>query len=173
MWLEVGDRKRNKFQGTAIISKERPIKVLKEIGHERFDKEGRFIWADFEKFIFINAYLPHGGRDKKDLPYKLEVYDVLTEYLLNLILKNKKIILAGDFNVAHKEVDLARPKENENNIMFTLKEREKIDKIIQSGFVDTFRRFHPKRSFTWWLRGFEARKEILVGELIIFSFQKT
>ena len=149
----------SKFQGTALISKLEPIKISKEIGHKRFEREGRFIQAEFKNFIFINTYLPHGGRDKRDLPYKLEVFDVLINYLSDSLLKNKKpIILAGDFNVAHQEIDLARPKENENNIMFTLKEREKIDRIIKLGFIDSFRKFHEKGGYTWWLRGFEAKK---------------
>lgn len=160
----------SKFQGTAIISKEKPIRIIKEIGHQKLEKEGRFIQANFEKFIFINAYLPHGGRDKKELPYKLEVYDALIEYLSNLLSGNKKpIILAGDFNVAHKEVDLARPKENENNIMFTRKEREKIDKIIKLDFLDTFRKFHQHGGYTWWLRGFNA-KERNIGWRIDYIF---
>jgi exodeoxyribonuclease-3 len=120
----------SKFHGTAIIARERPTKVKRKIGHERFDKEGRFLQAEYENFLFINVYMPHGRRDKLNLPYKLETYQFLINYLSLLSQSNKPIILAGDFNVAHKEIDLARPKENENNIMFTKEEREQIARII-------------------------------------------
>jgi exodeoxyribonuclease-3 len=160
----------SKFQRTAIISKIEPVKVERKIGHERFDKEGRFIQLEFENFIFINLYMPHGRRDKKDLPYKLEAYDFLIEYLRVLQQKQEKpIILAGDFNVAHKEVDLANPKENEENIMFTKEERKQIDRIIELGFVDVFRKFYQKDGYTWWLRGFNAR-ERNVGWRIDYIF---
>jgi exodeoxyribonuclease-3 len=149
----------SKFHGTAIITKGKPLKFTKHIGHARFDREGRFIQLEFEEFMFINAYMPHGGRDKRHLPYKLEAYQVLIKYLSNLLSKTEKpVILAGDFNVAHREVDLARPRENENNIMFTKEEREQIDKIIELGFVDSFRRFHQKNGYTWWLRAFNSKK---------------
>ena len=122
----------SKFQGTALISKIKPMKLIKKIGYERFDEEGRFIQAEFENFIFINVYLPHGKRDKKELPYKLSAYDALIKHLSELLKRSEKsIIIGGDFNVAHKEIDLARPKENENNIMFTKEEREKITRLIK------------------------------------------
>lgn len=122
-------------------------------------REGRFLQLEFEEFLIINAYMPHGGRDKRNLPYKLEAYQALIKYLSSLLLKTKKpLILAGDFNVAHKEADLARPKENENNTMFTKEEREQIDKIIQLGFIDSFRKFHQKDGYTWWLRAFNSKK---------------
>jgi len=102
--------------------------------------------------------MPHGGRDKSNLPYKLEAYESLTYYLQRLLSQSSKpIILAGDFNVTHKEVDLARPKENENNIMFTKEERQQIDRIVGLGLIDAYRKVHPKNGNTWWLRGFNAR----------------
>ena len=150
----------SRFHGTAIITREKPLNIVRKIGCERFDEEGRFLQAAFEAFIFINAYMPHGRRDKSDLPYKLEAYEILTDYLYKLLSQGcKSIILAGDFNIAHKEIDLARPKENENNTMFTKEERRQIDKIIQLGFVDAFRKVHQKNGYTWWLRGFNAKKK--------------
>jgi len=149
----------SKFHGTAIITEKEPIRINKQLGHKRFDREKRFLQLEFEEFVFINSYMPHGGRDKRHLSYKLEAYQVLIEHLNNLLSKARKpIILAGDFNVAHKEVDLARPKENETNIMFTKEEREQIDKIIQLGFIDSFRKFHQEEGYTWWLRAFDSKK---------------
>lgn len=149
----------SKFQGTATITKKQPIRVGKELGRKRFDDEGRFQQLEFEEFVFINSYMPHGGRDKRHLPFKLEAYQAFIGYLADLLSKTgKSIILAGDFNVAHKEVDLARPKENEANIMFTKEEREQIDKIIQLGFTDSFRKFHQQDGYTWWLRAFDSKK---------------
>jgi exodeoxyribonuclease-3 len=159
----------SKFHGTAIIARERPTKVKRKIGHERFDKEGRFLQAEYENFLFINVYMPHGRRDKLNLPYKLETYQFLINYLSLLSQSNKPIILAGDFNVAHKEIDLARPKENENNIMFTKEEREQIARIIELGFIDAYRKIHSKDGYTWWLRGFNA-KEKNIGWRIDYIF---
>jgi exodeoxyribonuclease-3 len=148
----------SKFHGTAIITKEKPAKISKEIGYRKFDEEGRFLQAEYERFFFINAYMPHGRRDKLLLPYKIEAFQALRSYLSNLLPKGKPIILVGDFNIAHKEIDLARPKENENNIMFTKEERRQIDEIIELGFIDAYRKIHPKNGYTWWLRGFNARE---------------
>jgi exodeoxyribonuclease-3 len=112
------------------------------------------------QFSLINFYAPHGGRKKENLDYKLKVYKKFLEYLEKR--KNENLILAGDFNIAHKEIDLARPKENKNNTMFTLKEREQIDRIIKLGFVDTFRYFHKEGgNYTWWPYSFNARERNL------------
>lgn len=156
----------SKFHGTALLTKEKPLKLSRKLGFDKFDKEGRFIHADFGDFIFINAYMPHGGRKKQNLPYKLKTYAALIELLRKI---KKPTILAGDFNVAHTEVDLARPKENENNIMFTREERKQIDRIVQLGFVDALRKFHPKKSYTWWLRAFNS-KERDIGWRIDYIF---
>lgn len=145
----------SRFHGTAIISKFKPLKITKQAFHKRFENEGRFLQLDFKDFIFINVYMPHGGREKQNLNYKLEAYDNLIQYLSNV---KKPIILSGDFNIAHKEIDLARPKENKNNIMFTKEERQQIDRILNLGFSDSVRKFNSKESYTWWLRAFNAKK---------------
>lgn len=152
--------KKGGYSGVAIFSKLKPKGVEKIFGFERFDNEGRFLKLDFSDFILINIYIPHGSREKENLDYKLEVYNQLFKYLNKI--KNKKIILIGDFNIAHQEVDLARPKENKNNIMFTPQERKQIDKLISLGFVDTFRVFNKEAgNYTWWPYSFEARKRNL------------
>ncbi|MCS7365722.1 MAG: exodeoxyribonuclease III [archaeon GB-1867-035] len=136
----VNSSRRRGFHGTAVITKLKPLRIMRKIGHPRFDLEGRFLRLDFPNFILINIYLPHGGRRKEEMNYKLEAYNTLLNYLAKLTGFN--VILTGDFNVAHKPIDLARPKENVNNTMFTLAERLKIDALIKLGFIDTFRKFH-------------------------------
>ena len=144
------------FHGTAIITRLKPLSIVKSLGHERFDSEGRFIRLDFQYFTLINVYMPHGGRDKRDLKYKLEVYDILLRYLRNF---RRNTIIAGDFNIAHKPVDLARPEANRNNIMFTSNERKMLDRLVMLGFVDTFKLFNKHGgNYTWWPRAHNARK---------------
>jgi exodeoxyribonuclease-3 len=152
--------KRKGMWGVGVLTKEKPIEIKQKIGIERFDDEGRFLELKYPHFTLINFYAPHGGRKKENLDYKLKVYEKFLEYLKER--KNENLIIAGDFNIAHKEIDLARQKENEENTMFTLKEREQIDKIIKLGFVDTFRQFHREGgNYTWWQYGFDARKRNL------------
>lgn len=137
------------YSGTAIYSKEKPINVKKHIGFEKFDNEGRYIESHFKNFILINIYLPHGGRQKEKLDYKLLCYKYLLKRLKSL--KNKNVIITGDFNIAHHEIDLERPKSNKNNIMFTEKEREQITDIIKLGYIDSFRKYNVEGGhYTWW-----------------------
>lgn len=154
--------------GVAVYTKKRPKVVEYKLGMKKFDNEGRILKLKYPNFILINLYLPHGGRQKENLDYKLEVYDYLLNYLKKI--KNEKIILIGDFNIAHKEIDLARPKQNKNNVMFTIKEREQIDKIIKLGFTDTFRKFHQEGGhFSWWPYFANARERNL-GWRIDYAF---
>jgi exodeoxyribonuclease-3 len=158
--LFLNPAKKTGYSGTAIYTKQKPIKEVTVISLDRFDKEARMIRLDFPEFILINFYLPHGGRQKENLDYKLEVYSHIFKYLKKL--KNKKIVLVGDFNIAHQEIDLARPKDNQNNIMFTRKERQQIDKIIKLGFTDTFRKFDKTTEhYTWWSNFAKARERNL------------
>ena len=151
---------RKGYSGTAIFSKEKPRKIETILGLEKFDNEGRIIKAIYKNFILINLYLPHGGRRKENLEYKLEVYRELLSFLKNN--RNEKIIITGDFNIAHQEIDLARPKQNKNNIMFTPEERKQISEIIDLGFIDTFRKFHQEEeNYTWWPYAFSARERNL------------
>lgn len=141
--------KKKGYAGTAIYTKIEPKKIEYGIGHERFDNEGRSIKLTFDSFILYNFYIPNGSRDKRDIPYKLEVYDEL----INLFKKEKdnNIILTGDFNIAHEEIDVFHAKNNRNNTMFTPEERKQIDRIIGLGYVDSFRDKYPeKQSFSWW-----------------------
>lgn len=152
--------KKKGFWGTAVFTKKKPLRIERNLGFKRFDGEGRFLRLDFNDFLLINVYLPHGGREKENMGYKLRAFRELRKYLRKIA--NQKIILAGDFNIAHKEIDLARPKENRENTMFTLAERKQIDKILKLGFYDSFRQFNKEGgNFTWWPYSFNARKRNL------------
>jgi len=153
------------YSGVAVYTKIVPEKIERKLGLSRFDEEGRMLKLEFGNFTLINVYIPHGSRDKHNLDYKLEVYGELNDMLkgsfdkLRTRLRNKKVILVGDFNVAHKEIDLARPENNKNNIMFTEEERKQIDNIINSGFVDTFREFNKEGGYySWWPYRLDLRK---------------
>ncbi|OGZ33425.1 MAG: exodeoxyribonuclease III [Candidatus Portnoybacteria bacterium RBG_13_41_18] len=148
------------YSGVAVLSKIKPIKYEKKIGLSRFDSEGRIIISEFPNFALLNLYLPHGGRQKENLGYKLNVYKFLLDYLKKQ--KNKNIILIGDFNIAHTDLDLDRPKQNKNNIMFTPEEKHQIDDIVKLGFTDTFRMFHKNGGhYTWWPYFANARERNL------------
>jgi exodeoxyribonuclease-3 len=159
---------RKGYSGVAVYSEKKPLEVKKELGMERFDKEGRMLKLKYPDFILINLYMPHGGRLKEHLDYKLKTYACLFENLRKI--KHRKVIIIGDFNIAHKDIDLARPKQNRNNIMFTPKEREQIDKLLNLGFIDTFRKFHKRReNYTWWPYFAKARQRNL-GWRIDYAF---
>ncbi len=139
------------YSGTAIFTKKEPINVSYGIGIEEHDKEGRVITLEFEKFYIVNCYTPNSKRELERLEYRQVWEDVFREYLLNLS-KKKGVILCGDLNVAHKEIDLKNPKSNRKNAGFTDEEREKMTKLLESGFSDTFRYLYPeeKDKYTWW-----------------------
>jgi exodeoxyribonuclease-3 len=144
------------YSGVAVYTKSAPLSINEKLGLERFDYEGRILQLEYSGFVLLNMYFPHGGRNKENLKYKLDVYDKFFERLDEL--KNKNIIIIGDFNIAHTEQDLARPKQNKDNIMFTPIERQQIDKLLSHGFVDTFRIFNKENgNYTWWSYAFNAR----------------
>lgn len=163
---------RKGYSGIAVYSKKKPLRVEYKLGLKRFDQEGRILRIGYRDFILINIYIPYGSRDKINLPYKLKVYNYLIDYLKKN--QDKNIILIGDFNIAHKEIDLARPKNNKNNIMFTLEERKQIDRIIELGFIDTFRKFNKKgENYTWWPYKFNAKERNLGWRLDYVFVSKT
>lgn len=152
-------RKRG-YAGVAVYSKIEPKRVERRLGLKRFDSEGRILRLEYSNFTLVNLYLPYGGRKKENLGYKLETYKKLLAFLEKN--RDKKLIVVGDFNVAHQEIDLARPRQNKHNIMFTLNERKQIDKIIETGLIDTFRRFHGEGGhYTWWPYFANARERNL------------
>ncbi len=157
------------YSGTAIFTKKKPKKIETTFGLKRFDKEGRMIKVIYKEFILMNFYLPQGGRQKENLDYKINVYKKIIAFLKENKFKN--LIIAGDFNVAHQEIDLAKPKQNKNNTMFTLKERKQIDTIIKLGFIDTFRKFNKEGgNYTWWAYFAPKARERNLGWRIDYIF---
>lgn len=139
------------YSGTAIYTKEKFLSSRRGFGIKRFDDEGRVIQVDFKEFTLFNVYFPNGDRTLKRVPYKLEFYRELLEYCKHVRKKQKNIIICGDFNTAHKEIDLKNAKANEKNTGFRPEERAWIDKYLEQGFVDIFRSFHKgPGQYTWW-----------------------
>ena len=149
---------RKGYSGTAIFTKKDPINVTYGIGIEEHDKEGRVITLEFDKFYMVNCYTPNSGRELARLEYRMIWEDEFKKYLIRLD-KQKPVIICGDLNVAHTEIDLKNPKSNRKNAGFTDEERSKIDNLLNSGFTDTFRKIYPDKegAYTWWSYMFNAR----------------
>ncbi len=149
---------RKGYSGTAVFTKTKPISVSYGIGKEEHDKEGRVITLEFEKFYLVNCYTPNSGRELARLEYRMEWEDEFRKYLKKLD-KVKPIIICGDLNVAHTEIDLKNPKSNRKSAGFTDEERGKIDELLKTGFTDTFRKIYPEKegAYTWWSYMFNAR----------------
>jgi exodeoxyribonuclease-3 len=142
---------RKGYSGIACYTKAKPLSVNTHLGHERFDREGRLLELAYPGFTLLNLYVPNGSRDKRDVPYKLEAYKKLRVHAARL-LKKGPVLLAGDLNVARAEIDLARPRQNVNNTMFTPEERGALEDLLGAGLADTFRELHPDAAgrYTWW-----------------------
>lgn len=139
------------YSGTVIYTKEEPKDVIYGLGKRDLDQEGRQITLVFKNFVLINCYFPNGGGPKERLEYKLDYFKEFLKFINKLQKKHKKIIFTGDVNIAYKEIDLARPKENEKSVGFLPEERAIIDLFIENGWTDTFRELHPKTiKYTWW-----------------------
>ncbi|MBL7925399.1 MAG: exodeoxyribonuclease III [Bacteroidia bacterium] len=139
------------YSGVAIYTKHKPLSVRKGLGIPLYDVEGRVIEMEFEKFVLYAVYFPNGGRGPERVQYKLDFYDALFQRCEMMRLKNKNIIVCGDYNTAHKEIDLARPKENQKTTGFLPHERAWIDKIIDMGYTDAFRTFNQEAGqYTYW-----------------------
>ena len=161
------------YSGVALYTKEKPKKIELGIGIKKYDDEGRTIIAHYDDFILINSYYPNGRHDLSRIPYKLEYYDVLIRLANSYVKKGKNVILTGDFNTAHTEIDLARPKDNVKNTGFRPEEREKLGELIDSGFVDTFRHFTKEGShYTWWSMRMKARQRNIGWRIDYFLVNK-
>ena len=139
------------YSGTAIFTKKEPISVKYGLGIEEHDKEGRVITLEYEDFYLVNVYTPNSQMELKRLDYRMKWEDDFRNYLVELD-NNKPVILCGDLNVAHKEIDLKNPSTNRRNAGFTDEERDKMTKLLESGFIDSFRYFYPDKedAYTWW-----------------------
>ena len=148
------------YSGTAIFSKEKPLNVTYGIGIEEHDKEGRVITLEFDNYYMVTVYTPNSQNGLARLKYRMKWEDDFRNYLLNLK-KNKPVIVTGDMNVAHKEIDLKNPKTNRKNAGFTDEERQKMTELLEVGFIDTFRYFYPDTEgiYSWWSYRFKAREK--------------
>lgn len=148
------------YSGTAIFSKKEPLSVSYGMGIEKHDQEGRLITLEFENFYIITVYTPNSQDELKRLDYRMEWEDDFLKYLKTLE-RMKPVIVCGDLNVAHKEIDLKNPKTNRKNAGFTDEERNKFSKLLDSGFTDTFRYFYPdlEGAYSWWSYRFKAREK--------------
>ncbi|XKT75281.1 MAG: exodeoxyribonuclease III [Patescibacteria group bacterium UBA2103] len=142
---------RKGYSGVALYSKEEPFEVFSELGIKELDQEGRLIGAEFKDFYVFNVYFPNGGGGPERLAYKLDFYDAFLEFVEEKR-KKKPVIFMGDVNTAHEEIDLARPKANEENTGFLPEERAWLDEVVNAGYVDTFRHFFPAKAdmYSYW-----------------------
>ncbi len=148
------------YSGTAIFTKVKPLSVLYGMNIEEHDKEGRIITLEFEKFYLVNVYVPNTQRELTRLDYRMKWEDDFRNYVLNLD-NNKPVIICGDLNVAHKEIDLKNPKANVKNAGFTIEERDKMTLLLNSGFTDFYRYLNPDKEevYTWWSYMRQAREK--------------
>ena len=170
------------YSGTAIFTKVEPKSVTYGLGIEEHDNEGRLITLEFEKFYLINVYTPNSKRELLRLEYRMQWEEDFRKYVVGLDGK-KPVVLCGDLNVAHKEIDLKNPKSNRKSAGFTDEEREKMTLLLESGFIDSFRYLHPDKldSYTWWSYMGKAREKnvgwridyFLVSEKLKNSIRET
>ncbi|QQR81570.1 MAG: exodeoxyribonuclease III [Deltaproteobacteria bacterium] len=161
------------YSGTALLTKIKPQDVTYGIGHEDHDNEGRVITAEFPEYFLVNVYVPNAGEELKRLPYRMQWDEAFRTYLKGLE-KKKPVIVCGDLNVAHTEIDLANPGPNRGSSGFTDEERANFTKFLESGFTDSFRHFYPDltKQYTWWTYRFGARSRNVGWRIDYFCFSK-
>jgi exodeoxyribonuclease-3 len=150
---------RKGYSGVAVFTKEKPLEVINGMGIEAFDSEGRVLEVIYEDFTLFNVYFPNGRASKARLDFKMAFYDAFLNKMAGLLGEGRKVIVCGDVNTAHKEIDLARPKENSKHSGFLPIEREWIDKFLNAGFVDSLRAFKQDAGlYSWWDYKTKARE---------------
>lgn len=177
---------RKGYSGVATFSREKPLSVHNGFGIDKFDMEGRVLMTEYPGFKLFNVYFPkaysprevetarkqgaaNAERMGERLPYKLAFYDAFLEYIDPLKSRGERIVVCGDFNTAHTEIDLARPKENKDTSGFLPQERAWMDKLVSHGYIDTFRRFNSQPGhYTWWSYRFKAREKDIGWRLDYF-----
>ena len=160
------------YSGTAVFTKNKPLKVTYGIGKEEHDKEGRIITLEFEKFYLVTNYTPNTKRELERLDYRMIWEDEIRKYLLKLN-KTKPVIMCGDLNVAHEEIDLKNPKTNRGNAGFTDEERGKMTELLNAGFVDSYRYLYPEKiEYSWWSYMGHAREKNIGWRIDYFITSK-
>jgi len=167
-WFSCAQKKG--YSGVAVYSKLKPISVSYGFGVDRFNTEGRMLCLEYDQFSLWNIYFPNGKMSEERLQYKLDFYDNLTDYFRSNLSKKPNSIIVGDFNTAHKPIDLARPKENEKISGFLPIERTKLDNMLSLGFVDAFRDLYPDKVQYSWFSHFANARERNVGWRIDYHF---
>ena len=158
------------YSGTLIYTKQKPISIKYGLGIEKHDHEGRIITLEFEKFYLINQYVPNVKRDLSRLDYRMTWEEDLKKYIKKL---DKPVVICGDFNVAHNEIDIKNAKANIGNAGFTYEERDKFTKLLESGLIDTYRYYNPqKEEYTWWSYMGNARKNNVGWRIDYFLVSK-
>ncbi len=170
------------YSGTAVFTKREPLSVRYGIGSEEYDREGRVITLEFNDFFLVTVYTPNAQRDLARLEYRLTWEDLFRSYLIELD-QIKPVIICGDLNVAHQEIDLKNPKSNRKNSGFTEEERGKMTEWLESGFVDSYRYFYPEQegAYTWWSYMAKVRERnigwridyFIVSERLVGSLQES
>jgi len=169
----INSAERKGYSGVATYTKNKPKKIKKGFGIEKFDIEGRTLITEFDDFVLFNIYYPNGKKNQERLDYKLNFYDTFLAYADNLKEEGKNIIVCGDFNTAHKEIDLEHPKQNEKISGFLPIERAWIDTFIDHGYVDTFRHFNKEpKQYSWWSMRTAARERNVGWRLDYFFVNK-
>jgi exodeoxyribonuclease-3 len=164
---------RKGYSGVAMYTKIKPEKVKKGFGIDEFDQEGRILIADYVDFVLFNIYFPNGKRSPERLQFKMDFYDSFLEYINELKDNGRNIVVCGDLNTAHKEIDIARPKENEKISGFLPEERAWVDKFLSQGYVDTFREFNKNSDqYSWWSYRTKARERNVGWRLDYFFVNK-
>lgn len=158
------------YSGVVVYSKIKPLSVCPGMGVKKFDSEGRYLKIEYKDFSLLNIYYPNGKAGPERLAYKMEFYECFLKHANKLRKQGEKLVICGDFNTAHKAIDLARPKENEDISGFLPEERAWMDKFVSAGYLDTFRHFHKETGkYSWWsLR--TAARERNVGWRIDYFF---
>lgn len=151
---------RKGYSGVALYTRSEPVSVQIGLGIEVYDREGRTILVDYDDFVLITVYVPNGGRDHSRVPFKMAFKEALLEVCNHFREDGRSVIFCGDVNTAHREIDIARPKANENHTGFLPVERAWIDKVVSEGYIDTFRAVHPDRrdAYSWWAYWGKARE---------------
>lgn len=161
------------YSGVALYTKNKPYKIEKGLGVQEFDQEGRTLIADYGNFVLMNIYFPNGKMSPERLQFKMDFYDTFLEYADYLKDQGKNLIICGDLNTAHKEIDLAHPKANSKISGFLPEERAWIDKFLSHGYVDTFREFNKEpEQYSWWSYRTRARERNVGWRLDYFFVNK-
>ena len=164
---------RKGYSGTAIFTKKQPVNVTYGIGIEEHEKEGRIITLEFENFYLVTNYTPNAKRELERLDYRMVWEDEIRKYLLELN-KKKPVIMCGDLNVAHEEIDLKNPKTNKGNAGFTNEEREKMTELLNAGFIDSYRYLYPEKiEYSWWSYMRKSREKNVGWRIDYFIVSKS